>query len=377
MGRQGRTAVRRAVCHCGVRDQAAYEERFRRAGLPLLIEDYSARDDVFTRAYPLLALVFLAELFGALNLEWSLAANVAAVAGGLAILLGGVALANRRRGQPALAQPQRVDALELTGFVFLPALLPAVFGGQLTSALVTAAGNSTLLVAVYAVVGFGLLSIVRWAGSRMLGQLAASLRLLARAIPLLFIFAVVLFMTVEVWEVATRPPAPFLVALALLFVVVGVLFLVARLPREVAELEHAAGTGPPLSTAQRFNVGLVMFVSQALQVLIVSIAIGAFFIAFGLLAIDRETVAEWTGGNAETLVTLRLFGESAVLTAELLHVCGGIAVISGLYYAIAVLTDDTYREEFLSEVTEEMRTTFSARAEYLAARSATGAAPTA
>ena len=46
-----------------------------------------------------------------------------------------------------------------------------------------------------------------------------------------------------------------------------------------------------------------------------------------------------------------------------------IAAFSGLYYAIAVLTDSTYREEFLNEVTDEMRATFVARAEYLAARS--------
>ena len=36
------------------------------------------------------------------------------------------------------------------------------------------------------------------------------------------------------------------------------------------------------------NVGLVMFVSQALQVLSVSVAIGAFFTAVGVLVIDLE-----------------------------------------------------------------------------------------
>ena len=38
-----------------------------------------------------------------------------------------------------------------------------------------------------------------------------------------------------------------------------------------------------------------------------------------------------------------------------------IAALSGLYYAIAVLTDATYREEFLEEITVEMRETFAAR----------------
>ena len=41
---------------------AAYERRLRRAGLPLLIEDYSAYEDIFTRAAPLLSLVGVAVL---------------------------------------------------------------------------------------------------------------------------------------------------------------------------------------------------------------------------------------------------------------------------------------------------------------------------
>jgi hypothetical protein len=52
---------------------------------------------------------------------------------------------------------------------------------------------------------------------------------------------------------------------------------------------------------------------------------------------------------------------------ELLRVAAAIAAFSGLYYAIAVLTDATYREEFLSELTDEMRASFAARVSYLAA----------
>jgi hypothetical protein len=50
-----------------------YERRFRRSGLPLLIEGYSAREDVFTRAVPFLALWFVTELLNAVNLAWSTA----------------------------------------------------------------------------------------------------------------------------------------------------------------------------------------------------------------------------------------------------------------------------------------------------------------
>ena len=48
-----------------------------------------------------------------------------------------------------------------------------------------------------------------------------------------------------------------------------------------------------------------------------------------------------------------------------MRVAGGIAGFTGLYYAIAVLTEETYRQEFLDELTIEMRETFQARSEYL------------
>jgi hypothetical protein len=49
-------------------------------------------------------------------------------------------------------------------------------------------------------------------------------------------------------------------------------------------------------------------------------------------------------------------------------VAGGLAAFSRLYFAIAMLTDSTYREEFLEELTGEMRSVFRERAEYLRLR---------
>jgi hypothetical protein len=66
---------------------AAYERRLRRAGLPLLIEDYSAYEDIFTRAAPLLALVFGFQLFGAVQLDWPLAASLVLLTRAVPVLL--------------------------------------------------------------------------------------------------------------------------------------------------------------------------------------------------------------------------------------------------------------------------------------------------
>ena len=156
---------------------ASYEEGFRPAGLPLFDEDFSASTDVFNRAAPLLALVFVAEMLGAIKLEWSLLANVAAAIAGLLILLGAGAIINLARGRPLGSIPSHVDRPELSAFVIVPALLPLIFGGQGWSALLTALANLALLGLIYAVVGYGLPSIMRWVGRRLWRQLFTSLTL--------------------------------------------------------------------------------------------------------------------------------------------------------------------------------------------------------
>jgi hypothetical protein len=346
---------------------AAYERRLRRAGLPLLIEDYSAYEDIFTRASPLLFLVVTGELLGAVDRDWPWWGNLLALLGGMAIVVGVVAIVNHRRGRPRLSIPDRVGPIELAAFVLVPALLPLVFGGQETSALVTAGANLALLLVIYLVVGIGLLSILRWTAARLVGQLAASLKLLTRAVPVLLIFMIVLFINTEMWQVFSDVSDGALVGVIALFIGVASAFVISRLPREVRELEHDVGADPPLTTRQRFNVGLVMFVSQGLQVLVVAALVGLFFVAFGALAITPGVVEAWIGHPP------RAIAGNASTSVELLKVSSGLAAFSGLYYAIAVLSDATYREEFLADLQTSLRETFADRARYLQARAAAAA----
>jgi hypothetical protein len=345
-----------------------YEHRFRRAGLPLFIEDYSAASDVFTRAAPLLTLVFIGEMLGAIDLDWSVWANLAAALGGLGILVGAFVVSNRLRRRPLTARPDRVGAAELALFVVVPGLLPLIFGGQVESGLVTMAGNALLLWLIWMVVGYALFAILRGALSRLGEELAGSVVTLARAVPLLMLFAAVLFINTEMWQVFSSVPGHFLAALGVIVVGVGLLFLAAQLPAEVRRMEADFAAGHPLSRRQRVNVGLIMLVSHALQVMVVTVAIGAAFIVFGALAIGPTVYDAWIGSPGKELVTLHLFGEDARITEELLRVAGSVAGLSGLYYAIAVLTDATYRDQFLDRLAEDMRAVFADRAEYLQAR---------
>jgi hypothetical protein len=144
-----------------------FERKFRRAGLPLFIEDFSASTDVYNRALPVLILVVIGEVLGAISLDWSFIGNVAALFGALAILLGALGGMNLLRARRFAAPIDDIGKPELAAFVIVPALLPLVFGGQWLSALVTAGANLALLGVIYAVIAYGLFSILRWVAGRL------------------------------------------------------------------------------------------------------------------------------------------------------------------------------------------------------------------
>jgi hypothetical protein len=345
-------------------DAAAYERRFRRAGLPMLVEDRTAREDVWTRASPVLAFVLLVEVVLAGNLDWPLWANVLVLAGAFAALGAAVAVVNRLRGRPALALPEDVGRLELGAFVAIGGALQLI-GGQTTSAWVVCAANLALLLVLYVWIAYGVPSILRFTGRRIGEQLAAAVDLLARAIPLLLLFSVVLFVNTEMWQVFAGMNSATAAATGILLAAVGSAFLGVRLPREVVQIERDVAAGPPLELRQRINVGLVLFVTQALQIVLVAIAVGAFFVAFGALVVSAEVIESWTGTDGRQIVALRLGDIDVRITLELLRVSAGIAALSGLYYSVAVLTDSIYRQEFLEELTGDLRAVFADRAHYL------------
>jgi hypothetical protein len=368
------------------------ERWFVERGTPHLIEQYSASEDVLTRALPTLSLVFLLEFGSALNSHWRWWENVLAAIGGLALLLAIYGAVNRLRGLPALHRPQRVGKTELATFVLVPALVAAAFA-QPRQAVGVAVTNLLLLGLVYVVLSYGLVPLTRWAAARVFQQIGEVGGLLSRALPLLLVFVVFLFLTPEVWEVAGAMEWPVLVANLGLFVLLGVVFLLARLPTETAKLgdfesieslqELCDGTpaaalaarmdavpeAHPLRLRQRGNLYLVVFVSQTIQIVLVTLTLTGFFVAFGLLAVRPEIQARWADApNAvEPIVDFDLLGSPAMLTPALLRVAVFLGVFSGFYVAVYAVTDDTYREQFFDRVATELRQTFAVRAAYLQA----------
>jgi hypothetical protein len=374
---------------------AAVERWFRSRGIPHFIDHYSASRDVFTRALAPLTAILMLELVTALDASWPWWLNLGVAAASLGAVLGVWAIVNVMRKRRALARPDRVGPTELAIFVLLVPALDLLAGGQRLTAINTLLVNLALLGLIYLGTSYALLPITRWAAGRLWRQLADVLGLLVRALPLLLLFVTFLFLTTEVWEVASALDGPFLAVTMGLFVVVGVVFVVARIPLEVGALARfetwadvallvhdtpAAQLRPPadaspagtprLGRRQWGNVGLVVLFTQGLQIIFVSVMIGLFFVGFGILTVTPELTATWAGSDAHLLLDGTLWGRPVAITTELLQVAGFLTAFSGFYFTVYVLTDATYRKEFLDEVLVELRQAFAVRAVYLASRGA-------
>ena len=122
-------------------------------------------------------------------------------------------------------------------------------------------------------------------------------------------------------------------------------------------------TTTKLSRREWGNVGLVTLFSQGVQIAIVSVLIGAFFILLGVLLVSEATTTSWAG-EANVLTAFTTGNRQLVITEELLRVAGFLTAFSGLNFTVYLLTDQAYRAEFRGEVVGELRQAFAVRAAY-------------
>jgi hypothetical protein len=352
-------------------------------GLPHFIPGYSASRDVLTRAAPLLAVVFLLECVAAFETGWSWWLNLLAAAGGIAIALAVWVGLNRLRGRPPWSRPSRVGAVEIAAFVLVPGLVRMLLHDS--NPLTTLGANALLVLTVYGFTSYGVIPIGRWATVRMAAQVSEVAGLVARALPLLLIFVIFFFLTGEVWQlVGGLYGWSYWMTLGL-FVVLGLAFMLLRVPAELAQLERFsswseireqlpgtpladssfAGIDPPAMPAQskreRANAMLVLVFSQAVQTMAVVTVMGAFLTTFGIVAIQESTIENYILREPNVLVTWTLLGERQI-SEELLRVVGFLCSFSGLYFTVVGLTDQLFRAEFVERVLREIRQALAVRA---------------
>lgn len=253
---------------------------------------------------------------------------------------------------------------------------------------------AAMLAAGVAVVGYGFRflhagAVARWAVGRTFSSLGLLFPLATRALPVLLLFVTFLFINAEVWQVASSLDDGVLWVAVLLFASVAVAFLLVRLPEELDRVDDvmtgeklvAACAGTPLqqeaarcaaevddgtllARAQvtglaKANLVLVLLVSQALQVLLLSLAMFCFFVVFGTVAIEADVTRSWTGSPPTAFID----GLPA-LTHELVRVATFLAAFSGLYFTVYAVSDESYRRQFFASLMKQLHRAVGVRTVY-------------
>lgn len=367
------------------------ERWFVRRGLPHFISDYSATADIFTRASGFLLFVFVVELLNAIREDFDWWLNLLALLGAVLIAVLGLVGVNRMRGRSPFQRPDTIGPIELAAFVVVPALIPLVLNQLPAQALEVAITNVVILLVVFVVTSYGLVPMTRWAVGQMFHQIRNVTNLFVRSLPLLLLFTMFMFFNAEVWKITDDIPDLFFVIAMAILVVVGSLFVLMRFPRELRSMsrfaswseiaELADGTPvaavpvagladpPPMRSLKRrakVNVGLVLFASQSIQILLVTAAIGLFYVAFGMFTIVQTTVEQWTGSDQlDEWARWTFGGYDLLLSGELVRTAIFIAAVAGLQFTVAALTDSTYRDEFYDEISQDIRQAIAVRDLYL------------
>ncbi len=381
-----------------VSDELAEIERwFLRRGVPHFIDRTdSTVFDTWTRALPLLVPAYLLLGLNALDVDASPQRNVAIAAIVVVVALGTWVVSNLVRRRPPFARPSDIGWPEIFVFLAGPAI-PSLLFDQRRDALETAAYGVVLLALIWLWSSYGLGSLLQWTWARGRSQLTGFGALVAKALPLLLLFNMFLFINAEVWQVAADLSlVAYLFVIGILFLL-GVAFTMSRIPGVIGSMNRfeswadvaalvgdtpAGGQCPtgacepnsPLPLRQRVNVGLIVVLGQGLQVLLVVVALIAFFLAFGFLAMSPATTEAWTGHvPLDPLLSVRFDGRQHVLTSELLAVSVFLGTFSGMYFNVVLATDATYQAEFADDVAPEVRQVLAVRRVYQVVRGAAGA----
>jgi hypothetical protein len=235
--------------------------------------------------------------------------------------------------------------------------------------------------------------IGRWALRHAWESRGLLVPLTTRALPFLLLFITFLFINTEVWQVASALSRALLWSCIAIFLVLAVAFLAPSFGQEIqrvgaeVEGEQLATTcqGTPVASAareilvephlvhevagirlrglQRRNLMLMLFITQAIQVLTLALVVFAFFVVFGSVAIRPEVIEVWVGHPP----TYRTGGLHLVST-ELFSVAVFLSGFAGLYFTVQAVIDQNYRREFFSRIETDLQRAIGVRKVYVALR---------
>ncbi|HRC41481.1 hypothetical protein [Nostocoides sp.] len=251
---------------------------------------------------------------------------------------------------------------------------------------------ATLTLIARGVVVFDVVRIARWALVHAWQSMRLLLPLLTRALPFLLLFTTFLFINTEVWQVASSLSRARLVGALGCFAVLAVGFLwpsfageIDRLGSELSgeELTQTCAGTPVASAAreiaadprlaqqvaslhlprlQRGNLMLMLFITQAVQLLLVALLVFGYFCIFGSLVIRPSVIESWTGQPAH------FTGPFQLISDELFAVAVFLSGFAGLYFTVQAVTDQNYRREFFHKIEDDLQQAMGVSKVYTALR---------
>lgn len=377
-----------------VSDARRVHDWFLQRGLPLVLTRRVRSRALIARSAPVVAGVgaltaatmLLANLTGA-RPDYGYAARLAIIAIVLACAPF-VLYVLHRRGTTASEAGRRSAAL-LVMAIFVVAM-PLTVWGWSGAALAEAPAflAVSLLTIWFTYLGFG--SILLWAFRFAWVQVGALGTLMSRALPLLMLTVVVYF-TGELWQLAARMTRQRLWQTIGFLALVALLFMVATIRDELRALRDdrsaqsdptalLAGTplfrGPglapprtPLSRAEQVNIVAVMVMSQAIQVVLFTAGLFAFFLALGTIAVPDDVTVLWSAEQScpvgEPPCAGTWFGVRIPIPQTVVHTSLFVAVLSGLYFTVSTSVDPLYRQRFFDPLIADVAVSLAGRDAYL------------
>jgi hypothetical protein len=383
------------------RDVDRRAERWLRAkGLPYFVPPRAWGDRLFARIAPFLVFLLLADVALSGLIRFHLVVDEES--SGLALLLLFVVLLVAAAAVAVPIVAAYVTAVVLGRFpagglpVTVTLLVLCLVGTPLVASLTSSGLDVVAAIAVN--VGAVVLAVVlTWVGiGSLLGnaartalrQLAAIGTLATRALPILMLVVVFAFFSRPLWEVTSTMQPLRLLAVAVFFVVLGLLFALPITRGEMRQLNQsisrddrvrsvreaglqglalrAESPAQPLGRVERANIETAFVLALGFQALIFALLTCVFLLVLGLLAFSSEVLEEWVGPRA---TTLDLFGIEVPFTWALLKTAVFLSCVSSLNFLVSVTTNRGYRTTFYEPLFHEARVALSVRAAY---RSATG-----
>lgn len=266
-------------------------------------------------------------------------------------------------------------------------VLSDISGGL--AALAGVGAGILALAAGYVVVAMGLIPLSLF-GLRMLSQtIVRGGATMIAVLPLLLVAVAFLFLGTETWQSIGQMHGLPLVLTALLFVVLGIAFLLrqvrpdldlaetfddtdelrAALPDDlrwssdvVAEGLH--GGRDELRRGERMNLRAVTIIAQMSVAVLVGLIVFAFFIVFGVLVVDLDTVASWSTQDPQIWLQSTIGEHTYALTAQHVRVSGFLGVFSAFYFVVSASSDKALRANLTERAQTHAQTCLAVRAVY-------------